>query len=201
MKKEVKFGTVFNMLEVISGPKIKLSKSNRKKYYYLCKCLCGTESSVEISQLKSGKTKSCGCLVKNTNRSIHGSPDGEASFSDLYSSYRIGAKNRNYEFSLNRDEFDRIITQNCHYCGSTPVPYNRYVMANGKPTKDKVNVENINRNWIFTNTIDRIDNDKGYILENCVPCCVDCNSMKLNNTYKRFIDKAYQIVKFQESKK
>lgn len=32
---------------------------------WLCKCDCGNESNVESSKLTSGKTKSCGCLMKD----------------------------------------------------------------------------------------------------------------------------------------
>lgn len=43
---------------------LKLDKSNPKNY--ICKCSCGTIRSVFSGSLKSGKSKSCGCLkIKN----------------------------------------------------------------------------------------------------------------------------------------
>lgn len=32
------------------------------KWYWLCKCVCGKEAVVSISKLRSGYTKSCGCI-------------------------------------------------------------------------------------------------------------------------------------------
>lgn len=34
--------------------------------------------------------------------------------------------------------------------------------------------------------IDRIDNTKGYISGNCIPCCWDCNRLKSNKTMSEF---------------
>ncbi len=38
------------------------SDTNSRKYH--CRCDCGTEREVSISQLANGKTKSCGCVNK-----------------------------------------------------------------------------------------------------------------------------------------
>lgn len=35
-----------------------------KKYYWICKCDCGTVKSVRSDHLKSGATKSCGCKTR-----------------------------------------------------------------------------------------------------------------------------------------
>ncbi len=39
-------------------------------YYYNCKCECGNIKSIRYDALKSGATKSCGCLQKETIRNI-----------------------------------------------------------------------------------------------------------------------------------
>jgi hypothetical protein len=38
------------------------------------------------------------------------------------------------------------------------------------------------------NGIDRVDNSKGYILGNCVPCCSWCNRAKADGTLAKFMD-------------
>ena len=38
------------------------------------------------------------------------------------------------------------------------------------------------------NGIDRIDNNKGYTKENCVPCCDICNRIKMDLPYNVFIE-------------
>ena len=52
-------GKKFNLLTVIEGP---IKKS--KKIYWKCICDCGNETTVRGDLLKSGSTKSCGCLKK-----------------------------------------------------------------------------------------------------------------------------------------
>lgn len=45
---------------------LKYVYSKYKKRHWLCQCKCGNVSIVSTSQLKSGKTKSCGCLRRET---------------------------------------------------------------------------------------------------------------------------------------
>lgn len=44
----------------------KLEPEGRKKYRYLCRCDCGTERPVIVNSLKTGRSKSCGCLASET---------------------------------------------------------------------------------------------------------------------------------------
>ncbi len=55
--------------------------------------------------------------------------------------------------------------------------------------------------WIYVNGIDRVDNERGYLTDNTVPCCWECNDMKATSTAEEFITHSYKIVAFQESKK
>lgn len=50
-------GQKFNKLTVI-----KYVYTKRKRAYWLCKCECGNETIIPTTALKSGNTKSCGCL-------------------------------------------------------------------------------------------------------------------------------------------
>lgn len=43
---------------------IKESEPKNNKRYWDCRCECGNEKTVEMNQLRQGKTKSCGCLHK-----------------------------------------------------------------------------------------------------------------------------------------
>jgi hypothetical protein len=47
----------------------------------------------------------------------------------------------------------------------------------------------------YHNGIDRVDNDKGYISDNCVPCCWKCNNMKNTMKQKDFINHIISIYK------
>jgi hypothetical protein len=50
-----------------------------------------------------------------------------------------------------------------------------------------------------TNGIDRVDNTKGYLLDNCKSCCGDCNFMKNKYSYDDFINKLLKIYDYQTS--
>ena len=53
-------GMRFGKLTVIS----KSHKDNFDKWHWLCRCDCGNVTTVEGNRLRSGKTKSCGCLQR-----------------------------------------------------------------------------------------------------------------------------------------
>ena len=59
-------GDTFSRLMVIE-------KLPRRSYtlWWLCRCTCGQEKAIRDSLLKSGQTRSCGCLAKEVN-TIHG---------------------------------------------------------------------------------------------------------------------------------
>jgi hypothetical protein len=50
-------GQTFNRLTVV-----RLNGRTGGRHAWLCSCVCGNETSVITDALKSGKTKSCGCL-------------------------------------------------------------------------------------------------------------------------------------------
>ena len=58
-------GKKFFLLTILK----KVSKSNVKEpwRYWLCRCDCGNEKIINISNIKSGKTKSCGCLYRKSD--------------------------------------------------------------------------------------------------------------------------------------
>lgn len=83
-----------------------------------------------------------------------------------YTRYKSQAKNRNYSFNLSFEQFMTFWGKDCHYCGD--------------------NIKGVG--------IDRIDNFIGYDLENCVPCCEDCNRMKNIKSTNDFIEKCKKIL-------
>jgi hypothetical protein len=85
-----------------------------------------------------------------------------------YKFYKNRAENMRIEWSLTIDEFKQMITEKCHYCG-----YKQEGEWNG---------------------IDRKDNNKGYLKENCVTCCTMCNMIKSDIDYNRFYKMVMHIV-------
>ena len=58
-------GQKFNKLTVLSKDE---EKNTNKRIYWKCKCDCGNEILVSADKLKSGHTKSCGCLKREAQR-------------------------------------------------------------------------------------------------------------------------------------
>lgn len=80
---------------------------------------------------------------------------------ERYSKYKTGAQNRDLAFALDRYEFQSLIYEPCHYCGVKPPE-----QGGG---------------------IDRVDNELGYVVENCVPSCWQCNRSKGAMPYDNFV--------------
>ena len=55
---------VFGKLTVLYRAENRIEPSGRSKTYWKCKCECGVEKEVEASSLRSGTSKSCGCVNK-----------------------------------------------------------------------------------------------------------------------------------------
>lgn len=67
---QLSFGDKFGQLSVVREVEpIKWRKY--KKRMVLCRCVCGHEIIVRLEYLKSGHTKSCGCLRVATASTIH----------------------------------------------------------------------------------------------------------------------------------
>jgi len=167
-------GRIFGRLIVIDKFKSKKCK-NGTRIDWLCKCRCGNMKYIPAYNLVSNKTKSCGCLSKDTRKL----PFGIAAFNTTFNRYLKQAINRNYKFELTKEEFLLIITRPCHYCGH----------SNTGRTKTRSN------NGDFTYTgIDRLNNNIGYVLNNCVPCCVHCNRFKGDRIKIEMLRNAIDIV-------
>jgi hypothetical protein len=165
-------GRVFGKLTVVG---LSVEKTNLRGGSYRlkwdCLCECGKVSSVPRNSLINGFTKSCGCY-RDTCRQL---PGDEGSFRQRLVQYKTNARNRKLEFSLTKEEFRTITEKSCQYCGSTP---KAHYVSNRKV------IEVVP---YLCNGIDRIDNTKGYVSENCVACCDLCNYMKRSMTVDDFL--------------
>lgn len=74
------------------------------------------------------------------------------------------AEKRGKKWNLSHTEAFSLITSACTYCGHDP-----------EWPKARVG-------------IDRVFNDDGYHVDNCVPCCFTCNSAKGEKSYEEFLE-------------
>ena len=139
---------------------------------YVARCICGVEKEVNISALKKGKSKSCGCQNRVG--------DGMAPAWQTFIKYKRKARVRNLCFELTFDEFLKISQQKCTYCNSEK----SNIHKNPHTTGD-----------FHYNGIDRKNNKLGYRLENCVPSCKICNRAKSDMDMADFMEWAKNLAK------
>lgn len=158
---------------------IEFSHKRGCSYIYRCRCRCGVERLVDIAEIKRGRTKSCGCyrvaVVEGGDRRRKGL--GEAAKNAVYAEYSARAKKKGLKFELSIEDFEDIITSRCYFCGA--------LFGNKRGNK------NTYGNFEYTG-IDRVDNSKGYIKDNSIPCCTDCN-MKKGAITKDMVYKLYRL--------
>ena len=164
-------------------------KNNRGSYWH-CKCECGNQNYISVRQdsLINGHTSSCGCLHRDR---IKKDP-GFSTYTQKFYHYKSNAKRRKIEFSLNFEDFIKIIKKNCFYCDIKPSEYNYYLKSDmltlTNPNKRALK-ETIDRATVHINGIDRINSKLGYLKNNSVPCCADCNTMKMSLSIEDFLNK------------
>jgi hypothetical protein len=137
------------------------------KTTWLFRCDCGKEVVIISASVTTGLTQSCGCL--NRERTAEALKKrrldkGEASFNALLRMYKNNARAARRPFTLTSGDFRALTQQPCHYCGVLPSNiYHREELTSGP--------------YVYSG-IDRVDNERGYELDNVVACCVQCNYAK-----------------------
>lgn len=171
------------------GMYLVLQEKGRDKHYklqYDCKCDCGAIKTVLEANLLKGKATKCRkCGYKGNRLS-----KAEAGFKSLLANYKHNAKKRNFKFELTKEEFRNITLQNCYYCGIEP----SLEHLRNKTTKYQEK-DSFDHSVYIHNGIDRLDSSKGYLKENCVPCCKTCNQAKSNYTMEYFLNWINRIYK------
>ena len=176
-------GLKFGRLLVNSKNEI---KGNRRQVRWDCVCDCGNLHTVTGESLRSGKSKSCGCLGKEARHVKNKNSDREKAmllliYSPLKKRHRQKFNNENY---IDFDTFKNLSLSNCFYCNSKPLNTQldiRYETRYGK--KEKLIITDFILKY---NGIDRIDSSKGYEYNNVVSCCKNCNSAKMELSIKDF---------------
>ena len=178
----MKIGDKFNRLLIVSFD----CKKNKRNYWNCC-CECGTLITVAASHLRTGHTKSCGCLKTNKKSQKLKDQIGDslrkyepriASARRVWKSYKY---NGDENCTITFDKFYELSQANCYYCGIKPSnKYNYFLLKKNSSNKAKQNGD-----FIY-NGMDRSDNQLSHTDENCVACCTICNRAKNNRTLVEF---------------
>jgi len=85
-----------------------------------------------------------------------------------YSRIKAEAKKRGIEFDISKEEYMTIFGKPCYYCAGGTKGY-----------------------------LDRVDNNKGYSIDNCESCCEICNKAKLTLSVTKFLNHCGRILQHQ----
>lgn len=182
-----------NFIVINKTNKKRTRKDGRNFFIYECRCDCGTlfESTVAEFDYKFGcndcaKQHHYEMTVISRKNNINLTPSRRTELSKLSPESKDGIKGsyanhvinsikstatkRNLSWNLDFIKAFYLIQEPCYYCGNeVKFPETR-------------------------NGLDRLDNSKGYIENNVVPCCYPCNIAKhemSENEFKSFIIKIY----------
>ena len=141
-------GRAFGRLLVVKRLENHITSGGNTLSKWLCRCVCGNEISVIGNDLRSEKTKSCGCLHKESSRTNGRANRTHGGYSDLCSAddrvkfmairqIKVRANRRGYESDLDISDLP-ILTDTC------PVLGIKYKKGKGKlqdasPTIDRFN--------------------------------------------------------------
>lgn len=167
-------------------------RGNRRQIRWNCFCDCGNKHSVTGESLRSGKSKSCGCLLIESRKSKLNRE--EALYRNLYSHIKTRYKKKYGDKVLEFEKFVELSKQNCHYCNSSP---SHFINDYRHDKEKRGRAKKVSDAIVFYNGLDRIDSNIGYVENNVVPCCKRCNIAKLNFDYHSFlnwIEKVYKHI-------
>ena len=144
--------------------------------HWPCRCSCGNVVFKRGVDLRNGHVRACskGCL--SVDRFF------ETGVNELIRRTRYSATRRKLEYSLSRKDVEKIVISNCTYCNSSPA--NELRTHRTKKLKFKYS------------GIDRVDSTKGYIPDNVVPCCDDCNTAKGSKSEAEFVEWIKRVHKY-----
>ena len=141
---------------------IRCSATKSLKWYKgpVCNTCYVKEGYQRRKDIPGGPCKICGRTKSSTwNGKVCRSCHAKAhrlkpkSIEQLYNTFLTYTRNRKQiECNITLDQYKEIHNKPCYYCNK-PIPH----MFGG---------------------MDRIDNKKGYIIDNVLPCCVTCNKIR-----------------------
>ena len=146
---------------------------------WLCKCDCWNEKIVFSDELSSWKSNSCWCLRNERLKQLQFKAGIDRESQILNNQFR-NSRFKKIWCTLTFEEFKILSYWNCFYCWQEPI---------------RIIKDDISKNIITINWIDRIDSNLIYSKENTVSCCKNCNTAKsimTQDEFYKWINKVYK---------
>ena len=153
-------GLRFGRLVVIKVSRFSRGTGGNTKW--LCRCDCKTRKSISSYSLKSGDTRSCGCLRRDVLRKLH-TTHGQAG-------WRNGKRTPEYDawqnmigrcYDTKDTRYYRYGARGIKVCKAWRHSFEIFLADMGPRPHGKA------KNGRSRYSIDRIDNDRGYSKANC----------------------------------
>ncbi len=158
---------------------VKRDHLSNKGWYWFCNCSCNKTTIVRIDHLTGGRIKSCGCKLKGKT-SVHWKGYEKISGAE-WGSIKEGAIDRHLLLEISiKDIWNQFEKQNGK-CALTnlDIDFNR-----GKHSKNV---------YLGSASLDRINNNKGYTIDNIWWVHKDINYMKSTFKLQDFLKYIYKI--------
>lgn len=160
-----------------------ISNDHKKHRMVECLCGCGTIFEAPFVYIKRKLRTSCGCRL--SHRKAHFRGVGQVS-GDYMGRLRRNAKKRSIPFSIEAKDIYNLFIQQKEKC-----------KLSGEEIKLEITAENRS---LQTASLDRIDSNKGYTIDNVQWVHKDVNNMKWNMDNSKFIHWCKTITEYQAKK-
>ncbi len=136
--------------------------------FYFVRCDCGNERWIRSDILRKNKHGCSKCYALSMRKSGEGH-----SINSAWKSLTNNARTRGIPVEISKEEFVIVAKQECFYCGEPPKEKSYYDQPEwATPAK--------------LNGIDRVDNARGYSIDNIVSACGTCNRGKMDLSLEDF---------------
>lgn len=142
-------GKVFGKLTV----KAFSERTSNRRYYWICKCECGTLRAYRQDHLRSGLSRSCGCLIREV-LAARNYRHGEASSETKTPEYRSWASAINRCHNPKNKAFARYGARGIYVCDRWRNSFTSFLADMGRRAEPSL-------------SLDRINNDGPYSPNNC----------------------------------
>lgn len=167
-------GERFGMLVVESY--IGLNKTNNKMWQ--CVCDCGNITQATTTSLRQGRVTSCKCNQYKSGKDVYNYTGYEDITGARWYVIRSNAEKRNLLFEITKEEVWSLLQKQDNKCALTGLPIS---------FKDG------------TASVDRIDNQKGYFLDNITIVHKDINVMRNKFTVEYFKEMCKMVVNYDNN--